>query len=178
VKFVDWNSPVLLFIRGGFWAVLFPGFIAGYVPWRVFGVSVSSDGFGPRAVTGIVVATLGLLLLVTCIVEFGHRGKGTLSPVDPPRELVVTGLYRWVRNPMYVGVSLMLFGEILISPSWGLALYAAAFVTLANLFIRAYEEPYLHRTFGKSYELYRRHVRRWLPRLRPWTPRQGPGGSR
>ena len=160
---------MLLFLRSLLWTILLPGMIAGYIPWRFFGFRLHA----PQSVMQLIcvaVAALGVVILLLCIVEFARRGRGTLSPLDPPRKLVVTGLYRWVRNPMYVGVALVLLGEILMSGSSALATYAAIFFLCANLFILAYEEPHLARTFGASYQDYKRHVRRWIPRLSPWPP--------
>ncbi|HKA57653.1 MAG TPA: isoprenylcysteine carboxylmethyltransferase family protein, partial [Gemmatimonadales bacterium] len=103
-------------------------------------------------------------LLAACIWEFASRGRGTLSPVDPPKELVVQGLYRYVRNPMYLSVSTMLLGEALLARSIALLGYWAIFFAAANLFVIVYEEPILRRQFGDSYERYTKHVGRWLPR--------------
>jgi len=86
--------------------------------------------------------------------------------VDPPKELVVQGLYRYVRNPMYVSVSTTLLGEALLLRSLALLLYWAIFFTAANLFVMLYEEPALRSQFGESYESYRREVGRWIPRRR------------
>lgn len=165
-----WNSPGALFLRSAFWTVLAPGIMAGYLPWRFFGVRWPASA-NARTVIAVLLGAMGAIVLLASIIEFARRGRGTLSPVDPPRRLVVTGWYRWVRNPMYVGVLLLLFGEILIAPSWGFALYIAALFAAVNVFIRGYEEPYLQRRFGASYEEYRRHVRRWIPRVRPWRVR-------
>jgi protein-S-isoprenylcysteine O-methyltransferase Ste14 len=105
------------------------------------------------------------LLLLTCIYEFAARGRGTLSPVDPPKELVVQGLYRYVRNPMYLSVLTIVAGEIILTRSSALLWYWLAFFVAANLFVRGYEEPYLRAQFGESYDRYRRDVGRWIPRL-------------
>ncbi len=97
-------------------------------------------------------------------------GRGTLSPADPPRELVVRGLYRYVRNPMYLAVSLIVLGEALLTASRGLLYYWAFFFAIVNVFIIGYEEPTLRRRFGESYERYTQRVPRWVPRLRPGAP--------
>ena len=158
----------MLLLRSALWTVLLPGMIAVYVPWRYFGVRIDNLAH-PLTLVGLFIFALGAILLLLCIVEFARRGKGTLSPLDPPTTLVVTGLYRWVRNPMYVGVALMLVGEIVISRSSELALLGLGFFVAANIFIRAYEEPYLAHRFGASYAEYRKHVGRWIPRLTPWS---------
>jgi protein-S-isoprenylcysteine O-methyltransferase Ste14 len=91
-----------------------------------------------------------------------------LSPADPPKELVVRGLYRYVRNPMYLSVLTIVAGEIMLTRSTELAVYWLVFLAVANVFVRGYEEPYLKRQFGESYESYTRDVSRWIPRW-PWA---------
>jgi protein-S-isoprenylcysteine O-methyltransferase Ste14 len=107
------------------------------------------------------------VLLAACIWEFARSGRGTLAPLDPPRELVVRGLYRYVRNPMYLGVSLIVLGEALLTGSRGLMVYWIIWFLVVNLFVRFYEEPTLRRQFGQSYERYAHAVGRWVPRLPP-----------
>ena len=155
-----------LSLRSAFWTIAFPGFFAGYVPWRYFGVSQVDFRWTspPHLIAGLLIA-LGVTLLLTCIYEFAARGRGTLSPADPPTELVVQGLYRYVRNPMYLSVLTIVAGEIILTRSVVLLWYWLAFFVAANLFVRAYEEPYLRRQFGESYERYVRDVGRWIPRL-------------
>jgi protein-S-isoprenylcysteine O-methyltransferase Ste14 len=140
--------------------------IAGYIPWRFLGVAEAQPSLGnPFHILGILAILAGLILLAACIWEFARSGRGTLAPVDPPRELVVRGLYRHVRNPMYLSVSTILLGEFLITGSRALLLYWAIFFALANLFVIGYEERALRARFGASYERYTREVNRWLPRL-------------
>lgn len=157
----------LLALRSLLWTILLPGVVAGYVPWRYFGVSVAHvEWSDPLDLLGLAVLAGGILLLGACIFEFARSGRGTLSPVDPPRQLVVQGLYRYVRNPMYLAVTMILLGEASIMHSRDLVLYWAMFFVAANLFVIAYEEPYLRSRFGVSYETYTRQVGRWIPRLR------------
>ncbi|MGH7584974.1 MAG: methyltransferase family protein [Gemmatimonadales bacterium] len=164
-------STIALVLRSLFWVLLFPGFFAGYVPWRWFGVrDVTLDARDPLHWLTLAAIALGVLLLALCVLEFARRGQGTLSPADPPRALVVQGPYRWVRNPMYLAVTLVLLGEVLLTRSPGLLLYWVLWFTAVNLFIRAYEEPTLRRQFGTEYDRYSAAVHRWLPRRRPWNP--------
>ena len=157
-----------LFLRSAFWTIAFPGFFAGYLPWRYFGVSeVDFRWTNPLHLFAGLLITLGALLLLTCIYEFAAQGRGTLSPADPPKELVVQGLYRYVRNPMYLSVLTIVAGEIILTRSSALLWYWLAFFVAANLFVRGYEEPYLRSRFGESYERYSREVGRWIPRLGP-----------
>ena len=113
--------------------------------------------------TGLLCIGLGAALLAACIVEFARSGRGTLAPVDPPRELVVRGLYRYVRNPMYLSVTTIILGELLLTGSRALVVYWMIWFAAVNLFVSGYEEPTLRRRFGASYDRYTQRVGRWLP---------------
>lgn len=144
-----------------------PGVVAGYVPWRYFGLERARiDWSDPLDIVGLACLGAGVPLLTVCIFEFAWTGRGTLSPVDPPRHLVVRGLYRYVRNPMYLAVTLILLGEAALLHSRDLVIYWACFFLATNLFVIGYEEPCLRSRFGVSYEAYTRQVGRWIPRLR------------
>jgi protein-S-isoprenylcysteine O-methyltransferase Ste14 len=163
----SWSrQSVGLTLRSVSWTVLFPGVVAGYVPWRFFGVGQSPlEWSRPLTIAGLLVAAAGAALLGACIVEFARRGRGTLSPVDPPRRLVVSGLYRFVRNPMYLGVTAIQLGEALATQSMPVAVYWAAWFAVVNIFVIGYEEPALRRQFGEEYDEYARRVGRWIPTL-------------
>jgi protein-S-isoprenylcysteine O-methyltransferase Ste14 len=164
-------SNVLLAARSLVWAALLPGTVAGYVPWRFFGLrDVRIEA--PIQAVGLACATVGVAVLAACVWEFARSGRGTLAPVDPPRELVVQGLYRYVRNPMYVGVTLIILGEAVLARSTALAAYWVVWFAAVNAFVIGYEEPHLRRRFGESYDRYAREVGRWLPRLSPGRPAQ------
>jgi protein-S-isoprenylcysteine O-methyltransferase Ste14 len=105
---------------------------------------------------------------VASLRRFAGEGEGTLAPWDPPRNLVVRGPYRYVRNPMISGAVLFLFGEAALLLSLPHAVWAAAFLGLNSLYIPWMEEPQLERRFGESYREYCRNVPRVIPRLRPW----------
>ena len=159
-------SGLLLALRSLLWTLLLPGMFGVYLPWRYFGVSrVQVDFTNPLDLLGLGLIVIGAALLAACIWEFARRGRGTLSPADPPKELVVQGLYRYVRNPMYLSVSTMVLGQALLARSTALLLYWAIFFAVVNLFVRFYEEPALRRQFGESYDRYTQRVGRWLPRL-------------
>ena len=98
-----------------------------------------------------------------CLWEFVQKGQGIPAPIDHPKELVVTGLYRYVRNPMYLGVLAILIGEVLTLGSRVLLVYAAVWLLVVHIVILVYEEPNLRARFGESYEQYCAHVRRWVP---------------
>ena len=119
---------------------------------------------------GWAVLAIGAAIVVPCFWAFAWRGLGTPMPLDPPRQLVVTGPYRWVRNPMYVGMAIVLIGEALVFPQLSRTLFieVVALWAAVNVFVIAYEEPTLRGTFGADYERYCQHVRRWIPRLRPF----------
>lgn len=155
-----------LALRSLLWTLLLPGTVAGYIPWRVYGLArVRLDLTNPFHLLGVLLIAAGAALLGACIWEFARRGRGTLAPVDPPRELVVQGLYRYVRNPMYLSVSTIVLGEAVLARSRALLMYWVVFFIAANLFVMLYEEPALRARFGASYEQYTRTVGRWVPRL-------------
>ncbi|HEY6223264.1 MAG TPA: isoprenylcysteine carboxylmethyltransferase family protein [Gemmatimonadales bacterium] len=159
-------SSLWLALRSLVWTVALPGMVVGYVPWRYVGLRHAPFSWRePVQLVGLLLVVVGAAALATCIWEFARRGRGTLAPVDPPQHLVVQGLYRYVRNPMYVGVTTILLGELLIGRTAALAIYCAVWLVAVNLFIIGYEEPTLRRQFGASYEEYRRSVGRWIPRL-------------
>jgi len=143
---------------------LVPGVIAGLIP---FGLLQT----GPRIQTGLFsylafpLWFVGLATLLWSFLEFLQKGKGTPAPIDPPKELVVSGLYRHVRNPMYVGVFLMLVGHFLWLGYWYLLVYAGLFCIPVFLFVTFYEEPNLKRRFGAAYEDYMKKVPRWIPKI-------------
>lgn len=160
-------SAVWLALRSLLWTILIPGIVAGYVPWRFFGLGLAQVDLRRAAdLLGLLCIGLGAVLLAACIFEFARSGQGTLSPVDPPRQLVVRGLYRYVRNPMYLSVTTIVLGEALLTHSLALAAYWAIWFLAANLFVIGYEEPTLRRRFGKSYDEYAQQVGRWIPRFR------------
>lgn len=158
---------MLLALRSIFWALVLPGFFGFYLPWRYFGLAqVSLNLSDPIHLLGLALLALGVVLLTMCIVDFARIGRGTLSPLDPPRRLVVRGLYRFVRNPMYLSVTLVVLGEVLLTRSSGLLTYWAVWFLAVNLFVIGYEEPALREQFGGEYDAYVRSVGRWLPRVR------------
>ena len=155
-------SPVL---RTVIFTVVLPGFWTVLVPYWVVGRR-KPDLNGPGLV-GCVLIFAGVALYLICAFwGFALRGKGTPSPTDPPKRLVVEGPYRIVRNPMYWGVASVMLGEALMFRSVALAEIAAGFFASTMLFVLLYEEPALGRAFGSEYEQYCRQVPRWIPALR------------
>jgi protein-S-isoprenylcysteine O-methyltransferase Ste14 len=161
------SSTVWLAMRSIAWAIALPGLFAGYVPWRFFGLAqVHLTLSDPLHLLGLISIALGAGLLAACIWEFAHSGRGTLAPLDPPTQLVVRGLYRYVRNPMYLSVTTIVFGELLLTRSLGLLTYWVIWFVFVNFFVIGYEEPTLRRQFGASYGRYTETVGRWIPTFR------------
>ncbi|HET6761448.1 MAG TPA: isoprenylcysteine carboxylmethyltransferase family protein [Gemmatimonadaceae bacterium] len=121
-------------------------------------------------VGGVLLLVVGLILFSASLRKFATEGEGTLAPWDPPRRLVVRGPYRYVRNPMISGVLFVLFGEALFLRSRPHLSWALIFLAANAVWIPLFEEWDLRRRFGDAYVEYCRHVRRFLPRLRPWEP--------
>jgi protein-S-isoprenylcysteine O-methyltransferase Ste14 len=147
--------------------VLAPGVVAGVIPWLLTGWQMETAPLGVRIAGGLLIA-IGLAFLLHAFARFVVEGLGTPAPVAPTERLVVGGVYRWVRNPMYLAVGATIVGQALLLGQPGLLAYAAAFGVVVFGFVRLYEEPTLSARFGASYEAYRRAVPGWLPRLRPW----------
>jgi len=126
-------------------------------------------------VAGALLVGIGLVPIASSFVEF-TRAAGTPVPIAAPPRLVVSGFYRYVRNPIYVGFVAVLAGEALVFGSRGLLEYNAVAWCIGAAAVRCYEEPILARKFGADYQVYRRAVRAWIPRLHPWQP-AGPGTS-
>jgi protein-S-isoprenylcysteine O-methyltransferase Ste14 len=152
--------------RAVIYATLFIGVVLIFVPARVLSSSgvLAPETIGPWQVAGMFVAAAGAAVAVSCIVTFALVGKGTPAPFDPPRRLVVRGPYRFVRNPMYLGAGLAMTGAALVYQSVALFAYVGVFMLVSHLFVVAYEEPTLRRTFGKDYEAYCGRVGRWWPK--------------
>ena len=143
--------------------VVVPGVVVGVVPWLLTGWEGS--GWGPVAVVGgwaLIAAGVGVLL--SAFVRFVVEGLGTPAPVAPTERLLVGGLYRHVRNPMYLAVFAAILGQALVLGRAVLLAYAALVLALTAAFVRLYEEPTLARRYGEAYERYRREVPGWLPR--------------
>src|SRR5262249_58833707 len=125
-------------------------------------------GYALTLAIGIMLIIVGVPGLVDSFARFALQGVGTPAPIAPTRKLVATGLYRYVRNPMYVAVVAVILGQALLFSDWRLLWYAALFWLTCHIFILVYEEPTLKQTFGAEYEDFRANVPRWIPRLTPW----------
>jgi len=153
-------------IRTLLFTVLVPGTVTVAVPRLLLpsGANFTLNGSG---ILGTLLIVLGATAYVRCVWNFTFSGKGTPAPIDPPKTLVSRGLYRIVRNPMYIGIGCILLGESVAFSSYVLLWYAVGFLVFAHLFVLLYEEPALTKKFGPSYEEYRKTVPRWTPRLLP-----------
>jgi protein-S-isoprenylcysteine O-methyltransferase Ste14 len=158
----------MVYLKALFFLILFPGTFAVYIPYWI--VSNRSEkptpDFNTWGILGLFLVAPGIAILLWCVWDFAHSGKGTPAPIDPPKTLVVKGLYRHIRNPMYVGVLMILLGESLLYRSYAILAYASVVFLLFNAFVRLYEERALAKKFGDSYERYRNEVPRWIPRLK------------
>ena len=148
--------------------VLAPGVVAGLIPWLITGWSPlpPDDGPGILRWAGVIPIAAGLAVVLEAFARFAWVGLGTPAPVAPTRTLVVSGFYRYVRNPMYVAVAALIFGQAALFASWGAALYGVVIVVAFDSFVRLYEEPTLRRAYGDGYAAYCAVVPRWIPRLR------------
>lgn len=158
-----------LLFRNLIFTIIQPGLVAGLIPFwileansslRSYGIFVQSLQF--HHYSGAIVFVVGLVIMLNCIISFATKGRGTLSPVDPTRKLVITGLYRFSRNPMYIGVMLILIGEAIFFQSGYLWIYLLFVFIAFNIFILLHEEPRLRRDFGEEYKRYCGKVRRWI----------------
>ena len=149
-----------------------PGVVAGVVPWALtrWSVGYGSGRWVPVQLVGLLVLTGCTVVLAQAFARFVREGVGTPAPLAPTETLVVGGLYRHVRNPMYVAVVGAILGQALLLWQAVLVAYAAVVALAFVLFVLGYEQPSLQRQFGAQYEAYRRAVPAWWPRLRPWRP--------
>ena len=154
---------MILYLKNTFFTILQPGIVAILVPYLVYAYIPNEFSSGPaiRGI-GVLFLCLGVLILFWCIWSFIHLGKGTISPADPTTSLVHKGLYKYSRNPMYLGVTAMLIGEALVWNSISLLIYSIIVWGLFHLFVIYFEEPRLKRDFGDSYLEYLAKVRRWI----------------
>jgi len=152
-------------LKSFFFLIFVPGLFVGYVPFA-FLMNGSYIDTGFLIYLALPLWVVGGVMILWCFWDFLVKGKGTPAPIDPPKELVVTGLYNYVRNPMYVGVLLMLIAHFLWFGFVALLVYLVFFFLAFHIFVLRYEEPTLKKMFGKAYEAYIRRVPRWIPKLK------------
>ena len=154
-----------LAIKNMLFTIFVPCTVAVWLPYAWYWGRGETDLGSWRWFSYLLIG-VGASVYISTVWNFAAIGRGTPAPIDPPKKLVVTGLHRYVRNPMYLGVLLALVGELLLFPSRRFLMYIAGFFVAVNIFVLAYEEPVLKRSFGEEYDEYRRTVPRWIPRWR------------
>ena len=164
----------ILIVRANFSAVaktlvftvLVPGTVAGYVPWRLR-QDAAAPVAGAEEWAAITVIAIGIAIyLHTAFWGFALIGGGTPAPIAPTKILVVKGLHRFVRNPMYIGVALVIGGQAWLFHSWHIAIFMVGMLLTAHLFVVFYEEPTLRKQFGEEYDRYHASVPRWIPKVK------------
>jgi len=159
---------MILLLKNLLFTLVVPGTVAVYVPLLI--AQNHPPASGPWFALAVAVLALGGAIYTWCVWDFAAFGRGTPAPLDAPKKLVVRGLYRYTRNPMYVGVLLVILGWAVLFRAAALVLYTLGVGTCFHLFIVLYEERHLQKAFGGAYDDYRGRVGRWLPRVR-----RGPG---
>jgi len=161
---------LLAILGSAIFLVVAPGIVAGYVPWRICRWHVGAPLLGTSSLqlVGVLLIGAGLPVLLDSFARFALQGLGTPAPIAPTRHLVVSGLYQYVRNPMYVAVVTLILGQGLFFASLGVLEYGIAVWAGFSLFVLFYEEPTLRKSYGHEYEEFCANVPRWIPRLRPW----------
>jgi len=152
-----------LLLKNLLFTLIVPGVVAVYAPLLIARGRLPVAG-PTRAIALLLLATGGAIYS-RCIWDFASFGRGTPAPIDAPKRLVVRGLYRYTRNPMYASVLTVILGWAVLFRDAGLLLHALVFGVCFHLVVVLYEEPRLLREFGREYDLYRSRVPRWLPRL-------------
>jgi protein-S-isoprenylcysteine O-methyltransferase Ste14 len=157
--------------------LILPFTVAVIVPLWLLRNDVTQD-FAPQSTwvhlliwaAGAAALLIGLILFISTLMGFARTGRGTLAPWDPPRVLVVQGVYRYVRNPMISGLLFILLAELLLTGSRRIFIWFILFLTVNLVYIPLLEEPGLAARFGERYSVYKKNVPRWLPRVKPWIP--------
>jgi len=158
-------QKIWLSVRSILMTIMFPGTVAFYIPYRMLSpINFTNLEWSFSVIGSLVIIFTGLAILLKCIWEFAYTGEGTLAPFNETKKLVVIGLYRYIRNPMYVGVLLLLLGETWFFQSRQILIYTGIFFIIFNLVIIGYEEPRLRFKFGDEYRVYCKNVGRWIPR--------------
>src|SRR5215207_10214893 len=168
-----WGAAVqrtIAILGSAFFFVVAPCTLAGLIPWSITRWELRPPFFGLELtrVVGVILILAGVPGLADSFARFALQGLGTPAPIAPTQNLVVTGLYRYVRNPIYVAVVAVILGQAVLFGDWRLMTYGALMWLAFHAFVLAYEEPVLAESFGAQYEDFRANVPRWIPRLTPW----------
>lgn len=151
-----------LYLKAAVFTLVVPGGFGGLVPALLVGGREAAGG--ARLALAVCLMAIGAAMYLRCVWDFAVFGKGTPAPIDAPKRLVIRGLYRYSRNPMYVGLITLIAGWAVMFGSMVLVWCAVLLFVFFSLFVRLYEEPHLRRKFGDEYEVYKAQVGRWLPR--------------
>ena len=165
----DQSGKARAALGSGLFLLVAPGIVAGLGPWLITNYE-PADPLPALQILGACLGVAGVLALLGSFARFVLEGIGTPAPVAPTQRLVVGGLYRYVRNPMYLAVGAIIVGQALVLGRYGLLAYAGAFFAIVASFVLTYEEPALEDEYGEEYRAYKRNVPGWWPRLRPWEP--------
>jgi protein-S-isoprenylcysteine O-methyltransferase Ste14 len=170
----DQKKRSLALLGSAIFFFLAPGTVAGLIPWWIgrWRVHAPFVGFTALRITGCLMIAAGLIILLESFLRFALKGLGTPAPVFPTKHLVVTGTYRFVRNPMYVAVVSLVLGQAFFFGDIRIFIYGLCAWLVTHLFVLTYEEPTLRRTFPIEYPAFTANVPRWIPRLTPWNPRR------
>ncbi len=155
----------MIYLKSLIFLILVPGSAMALVPWLLVRHGIGRFEPGAWRWSGAPLLAAGAAALLWCFWGFARVGRGTPAPIAPPRKLVAVGLYRHVRNPMYVSGLAILAGETLLFGSWAIAAWAGVLAAFFHLFVVLYEEPKLRKLFGADYEAYVRSVPRWVPQV-------------
>lgn len=151
--------------------LLGPFTVTVVVPWLIYD---GTHSFIPQStfllIPGMIMIFLGLIIFLKTIFLFHFVGGGTLAPWAPTQKLIINGPYKYSRNPMFLGIFIILLGESLTFHSSNIFLWMLGFMVIANGFVFLYEEPSLKKRFGEKYENYKENVPRWIPRRTPFQP--------
>jgi protein-S-isoprenylcysteine O-methyltransferase Ste14 len=161
---------ILAIVGSAIFLVVAPGIVAGYVPWRICRWHVEAPllGISSLRLVGVLLIAAGLTVLLDSFARFALQGLGTPAPIFPTRHLVVSGLFRYVRNPIYIAVVSLILGQGLFFGSILVLEYGVVVFVGFYLFVLIYEEPTLLKSYGREYEEFCANVPRWIPHLRPW----------
>jgi protein-S-isoprenylcysteine O-methyltransferase Ste14 len=161
---------ILAIVGSAIFLVVAPGIVAGYVPWRICRWHVEAPllGVSSLRLVGVLLIAAGLTVLLDSFARFALQGLGTPAPIFPTHHLVVSGLFRYVRNPIYIAVVSLILGQGLFFGSILVLEYGVVVFVGFYLFVLIYEEPTLLKSYGREYEEFCANVPRWIPHLRPW----------
>jgi len=159
------RGEIMVLLKTFIFTILVPCTVIIYIPYLLLSSPSAPPPMqiGPFRYLGTIPILIGTLIYLRCVLDFAFEGRGTPAPTDPPKELVAKGLYRYVRNPMYVGVLSVLLGEAILFASRALFILTAVVFLCFHLFVLLYEEPTLRQKFGESYQKYCESVPRWIP---------------